>query len=332
MGTTRREVLRWATGAMVATGLDATRSHAGALEPDDAGPLPIVDTHQHLWDLDRVRPPWLSSAKDVLRRAYTTREYLEATKGLNVVQAVYMEVDVDPKQHVEEASVVVALCREGKSPTKSAVIGGRPASDGFDAYVARFRQSPEVKGVRQVLHSSETPAGYCLRPAFVRGVRTLGEAGLRYDLCLRPAELGDGVKLVDLCPGTRFIVDHCGNADPKAFQKRRDGSAPSHDPEAWKRAMEVLAKRPNVVCKISGVIASAPKEGQVDALAPVVNHCLDSFGPDRVMFGGDWPVCLQGNTYRGWVEALRGIVSSRPRVDQRKLWHDNAVRFYVLPV
>jgi len=265
-----------------------------------------------------------------MHHTYMTREYLEATRGLNVVQAVYMEVDVAPSQHDEEATTIVALCRSGKAPTRSAVIGGRPASDGFAAYLARFRQFPEVKGVRQVLHGGETPPGFCLRPEFVRGVRMLGATGLRYDLCLRPGELGDGVKLVDLCPDTRFIVDHCGNADAKAFMKRSDASAPSHDPEAWKRGMAALAKRSHVVCKISGVIASAPKEGQLESLVPIVNHCLDTFGPDRVVFGGDWPVCLQGSSYRGWVEALRTIVSGRSLADRRKLWHDNAARYYGL--
>ena len=330
MGTTRREILSRAAGFLLATGLGTQRARASALAPDDTGPLPIIDTHQHLWDLQRNSPAWLKSASGVLHHTYMTREYLEATKGLNVVQAVYMEVDVAPGQHVEEATTIVALCREGKAPTRSAVIGGRPASEEFGAYLARFRQFPEVKGVRQVLHGGETPPGFCLRSEFVRGIQALGRAGLRFDLCLRPSELGDGVKLVDQCPETRFIVDHCGNADPKAFGKRADGSAPSHDPEAWKRGMAALAKRPGVMCKISGVIASAPKEGQVESLVPVIDHCLDTFGPDRVMFGGDWPVCLQGNSYRGWVEALRTIVSGRPLADQRKLWHDNAARFYGL--
>jgi predicted TIM-barrel fold metal-dependent hydrolase len=327
MDATRRDFLRWAGWSAITPSLfmpDAKRSQAD----DDTGPLPIVDTHQHMWDLERLCPPWVRSATGLLHRTYMTGEYLEATKGLNVVQAVYMEVDDAPEQHVEEATSVVALCRAGKSPTRSAVIGGRPASEGFGDYLARFRQMPEVKGVRQVLHASETPPGYCLRPEFVRGIRRLGQAGLRYDLCLRPAELGDGVKLVDLCPDTRFIVDHCGSADPKAFLKA--AAAPSHDPEAWKRAMAALAGRANVVCKISGVIESAPRVGTVDSLVPIVNHCLDSFGPDRVMFGGNWPVCLMGSSYRGWVEALRTIVSGRPRPDQRKLWRDNAVRFYGL--
>ena len=143
-------------------------------------------------------------------------------------------------------------------------------------------------------------------------------------------ELKDGVKLTELCPDTRFIVDHCGNADPKAFAAQPDGGKPSHDPDAWKRDMDALAKRSNVICKISGIVASAPKGWTAADLAPIVNHCLDAFGPDRVVFGGDWPVCLKGARIANGCWPCAKIVAGRPAADQRKLWHDNAVRFYGL--
>ena len=94
--------------------------------------------------------------------------------------------------------------------------------------------------------------------------------------------------------------------------------------------MEQFAKQKNVICKISGIVAGVPEKWSAEDLSPIVNHCLDVFGPDRVVFGGDWPVCLRGASYRQWVLALREIVASRPLADQRKLWHDNAVRFYGL--
>ena len=307
---------------------------AAALGPlagtvDDAAE--IVDTHQHLWEVPRQKLLWLESAPDVLRRSYTTEDYREATRGLNVVSAVYMEVDVDPSQHEQEADGVVNLARSGGSTTRAAVIGGRPAAAGFGLYLDRFREQREVKGVWQVLHSRETPAGYCLGRAFVEGIRELGRRGLAFDLCMRPGELADGLKLVEQCPETRFIIDHCGNADPRAFQPKPAGDRPpSHGADPWKRAMEGLAKHKNVACKISGIMAQAPKDWTADDLAPAINFCLDTFGPDRVVFGGDWPVCLLGSPYRGWVEALRAIVSARPLDHQRKLWHDNAVAFYGL--
>jgi len=321
----RRQFVQDLTAGLLAGGLLARTGLAASDEPSAA--MPIVDTHQHLWDLEVVRPPWLKGS-DLMNLRYAMPEYLEATRGLNVVKAVYMEVAVDPRDHLIEAEHVIGLCRSKQHPTVAAVIGGRPSSDAFADYIARFKGNSYVKGVRQVLHG-ETPEGYCLSDEFVRGIRLLGEAGLSFDICLRAADLKDGVKLTELCPDTRFVVDHCGNADVKAFAAKTSGK-PSHDPDAWKRDMAAFAKRSNAICKISGIVASAPQGWSAADLAPVVNHCLDAFGPDRVVFGGDWPVCLKGATYRQWVLALRQIVAERPAADQRKLWHDNAVRFYGL--
>src|SRR5437660_12875673 len=137
---------------------------------------------------------------------------------------------------------------------------------------------------------------------------------------MRPTELRDAVKLIEACPGTRFILDHCGNA-PVQTKDRTD----------WQRDIARVAKCKNVVGKVSGIVASArPGKWTADDLAPIVNHTLDVFGPDRVLFGGDWPVCTLAATYRHWVEALRSIVADRPEAERRKLFHDNAVRVYRL--
>ena len=293
--------------------------------------LPIVDTHQHLWDLEKFRLKWLTGAPDVLRQSYTTKEYLAATEGLNVVQAVYMEVDVVPEQQVLEAEHVLEISKQPKQPTVAAVISGRPASDKFKEYLDRFRGNDPIKGIRQVLHSGDTPPGYCLREEFVRGIRVLGERHLSFDLCMRPAELNDGVKLVNLCPDTRFVIDHCGNVDVKLFRKNASTRESSgHTPESWKRDMAALAKRKNTICKISGIVAQASEDWSSDDLAPVVNFCLNEFGPDRVVFGSDWPVCLLRASLKQWVVALREIVADRPAAEQAKLWSENASRFYKL--
>jgi predicted TIM-barrel fold metal-dependent hydrolase len=202
----------------------------------------------------------------------------------------------------------------------AAVISGRPASDGFARYLDQFAGLGCIKGVRQVLHVESTPAGTCLDPKFVRGIRLLGERGLSFDLCMRPEELLDAVRLIDACPGTRFILDHCGN-----------GKVQQKDRSQWQKDIAEVARRKNVVGKVSGIVAGAdPKTWRPDDLAPIINHTLEVFGPDRVMFGGDWPVCTLAATFKQWVEALKTIVSSRPAAEQRKLFCDNAVRFYGL--
>lgn len=283
---------------------------------DEKPALPIIDTHQHLWDLRKFRLPWIKKGHK-LDRNYLISDYLAATKGLGVVQAVYMEVDVAPEQQLAEAEEVAAVCKRGDTPTRAAVISGRPASDDFADYIKRFKGSPYVKGLRQVLHGEGTKPGYCLDRKFIAGVRLLGDLGLRYDLCMRHAELPDGARLVGECKGTRFVLDHCGNPDLKRHER-------------WKKDLAALARHENVVCKVSGVVASAPPGWKAEDLAPVVNHTLDTFGPDRVMFGGDWPVCTKAATYKQWVEALKAIVRDRGAAEQRKLFHDNAVAFYGL--
>jgi L-fuconolactonase len=288
---------------------------------------PIVDTHQHLWDLTKFKLAWFdpdTPAGKILGHSFTPKEYAEATKGLNVVKAVYMEVDVVPEQQQKEADYLIELCESKATPTCAAVLSGRPNAEGFAAYAKQFKGSKYVKGIRQVLHVKETPAGYCLDPKFVKGIQQLGELGLSFDLCVRPAELPDFAKLIDQCPSTRFILDHCGNASITHAPAERD---------KWKKDMTDNAKRKNLVGKVSGFIATAPTRGRwtLDDLAPVVNHTLDVFGPDRVMFGGDWPVCLLGvEKYADWATALATIVRDRPEEQQKKLFHDNAVKFYGL--
>jgi L-fuconolactonase len=289
--------------------------------------LPIVDTHQHLWDLSKFKLAWFdpqTAEGKILGHSFTPKEYAEATKGLNVVKSVYMEVDVVPEQQQKEADYLIELCKSGATTTCAAVLSGRPNAEGFEKYISQFKGSKYVKGIRQVLHVKDTPAGYCLDPKFIKGIQLLGAQGLSFDLCIRPAELPDFVKLIDKCPDTRFILDHCGNADLKHTSAQRD---------QWKKDMAEIAKRKNVVGKVSGFIASAPARGKwtIDELAPVINHTLEVFGPDRAIFGGDWPVCLLGvEKYADWVNALKTVVADRSEEQQKKLFHDNAVKFYGL--
>jgi len=211
------------------------------------------------------------------------------------------------------------LCRDKHSGMAAAVISGRPGEEGFAAYIKKFKDSPYIKGVRQVLHVPSTKPGTCLEKQFVASVRLLGELGKSFDLCMRPTELADAAKLLEACPDTRFILDHCGNE-----------SALTKDHTAWKRDIVALAKKKNVVCKISGQVDKAAENWKPEDLAPIINHCLDEFGQDRVMFGGDWPVCTLRASLAEWVTAIRSIVAGRKVSEQRKLFHDNAVAFYGL--
>ncbi len=285
--------------------------------------MQIIDTHQHQWDLDKLRLPWLDSAQ-YINHSFVTKDYLEAIRDLDVVKTVYMEVAVDPRDLVTEAEYVIDLCGRDDHPMTGAVIGGRPGTDGFAPYINHFKQSPCVKGLRHIVDDLKS----CRNEAFIRDIRLLGELGLSFDLCPPPTELPESARLVDQCPDTRFILDHCGNVDVKAFGP--DGTR-QKEVDQWRQGITELARRKNVVCKISGIVAHAPKETWTpDDLAPLVDHCIDAFGPERVMFASDWPVCTAAATLRQWVEALQQIVRSRGETFGQKLFHDNAAAFYGL--
>ncbi|MHC4118486.1 MAG: amidohydrolase family protein [Planctomycetota bacterium] len=288
---------------------------------------PIVDTHQHLWDLNIFRLPWLKPGGE-LTRSFTQADYREATRGLGIVKAVYMEVAVAPEQKLAEAEYIIEVCADKGNPTCAAVIGGLILEDGFEDYIMRFKGSPYIKGVRHALNNPRKLEDDRL----VQNLRLLSRLDMSFDLVIPPRLIGQAAKLVERCGDTRFILDHCGNADPLAFDRDLDWDRkPQHDAETWKRDIETLAGQPNVICKISGIIARVPKgRATAEVLAPIVNHCLDTFGSDRVIFASDWPVCTRGAPLRVWVSLLREIVKDRPSGQQRKLFWSNANNFYGL--
>lgn len=337
MKLNRREFVGRTGAAAVALGtlgiLRSASEPMAAEETDSSRPTtpPIIDTHQHLWDLSRFHLPWLKPGEP-LNRSFVTKDYLAAARGLNIVKAVYMEVALEPNEQLAEAEFVIELCRNKTGPTVAGVIAGQLGAPGFAPYIRRFQDSPFIKGVRQILRPPRIKQGFAEDKEFVRDLRLLGELGMSFDLCMPANLLSEGIKLVDFCPDTRFIVDHCGNADPKAFgRSEAAGGTASCDPRQWRRAMASLAGRKNTVCKISGIISQVdPKRWSPEDLTPIVNHCLEVFGPDRAMFAGDWPVCTRGATLSQWVTTLKEIVADRRESEQRKLFHDNALRFYGL--
>ncbi len=162
------------------------------------------------------------------------------------------------------------------------------------------------------------PPDFALAAQFVDNVRLLGRLGKSFDLCVRPTDLAQALQLVKQCPDTRFVLDHCGNADVKAFAAVTPTADRSHDPDQWKRDIDALAGQGNVIVKISGIVARAPDDWDAELLAPVIRHCLDAFGPDRAVFGSDWPVCLLGASLKQWVVALQQVVADRPLEDAAK--------------
>ncbi len=298
----------------------AARSDAADKKAAADQPRAIIDTHQHLWDLDRFSLPWLTDYRP-LARSYSLDDYWTAARGVPIVKTVYMEVDVEPGQRQAEFRHVAALCKKADSRMAGAVVGAPPDTKAFAEYVQELKASGVVKGIRRSVLGRGSGNDFEFDKRFLENVRQLGENGLSFDINVAPDELARAASLVDQAPDTRFILDHCGNVDVRGSQM---------DFDRWKGGMVEVGKRKGIVCKISGFIANAKDKRPPSAedVARVVDHVYECFGPERVMFGGDWPVCTLAMPLASWVSLLQNVVAARPAVDQRKLFHDNAAAFY----
>jgi predicted TIM-barrel fold metal-dependent hydrolase len=285
--------------------------------------IPLVDTHQHLADLVRFGKGWTSPP---VPGNYDMKAYFEATRNVNMVKAVYMEVGVPAARRQEEALYAIEMCKDTSNPTRGAVISGDLKSSEFETYISQFKDSAYIKGIRYGFRSIAEMQD----PQLIKNTELLGKLNMSLDFTISPAWLPAIANLIKTCPGTRFLVNHCGNADPRAFLDPASISGkPNHDANEWIAAMKTVAENKNVVCKISGIISTTsgyPKTAET--LAPGINHCLDIFGPDRVMFASDWPWCLKSNKLEEWVNILKEIVKNRPYREQKKMFHDNAIKFY----
>lgn len=292
--------------------------------------IPIIDTHQHLWDLDQLSLPWLKEAP-LLNKNHRINDYLLAIKDCNIESSIYMEVDVSLNFRTKEREVISNLCARDEIITKAAVFGATPGHPDFKKTLEALSKNKYAKGARLVLQSPEKERGICLNKDFVTDVQSLGDHNLLFDICIRPAELTDAAELASKCPKTTFVLDHCGNADPNIVSGKTDISVTStyqHNRETWFNNIKQISDYQNVICKISGIVARAKPNWNPDDLAPTVNHCINCFGEDRVIFGSDWPVCTTTAALLEWTNALRTIVSSRSDQFQRKFFHENAKRIY----
>ena len=281
--------------------------------------FPIVDAHVHLWDPTRFRMPWLDG-NDNLDRPRGLAEYRAATEGIAVDAMVYLQVDVDPAYALLEAHWAVDRARE--DPRLKGIVAWAPVEHGdrSRSFVeALVSLDPRIKGVRRIVQSEPDP-GFAVRPGFVRGVQLLAEFGLSFDLCIHHQQMPAAVELVRRCPDVSFILDHIGK--PSIREQALD---------PWRTQIRELAALPNVICKVSGMVTEADhRHWTADDLRPYVDHVLDAFGEDRVAFGGDWPVVTEASAYRRWVETLDSLTSGLSPAARRKLWAENAWRFYRL--
>ena len=279
--------------------------------------MKIVDTHQHLWDKELFHYAWLEPLQK-LDRSFRLSDYRDATSGLEIDKTVFVECDVDESQMMDEALHVLRVADDFGSRIAGIVASGRPEHDGFKAHLDALAAHPKVKGLRRILHTSPNEVG--LGERFIENVSCLKEYGLSFDICVLARQLTVAINLVSKCPDVAFILDHCGVPDVKGQSLY-----------PWRDRILELSKFPNVTCKISGLVAYAdPANWKAEDLRPFVEHVIESFGWDRVMFGSDWPVCNLTAGYTKWVETLLSLTHSAGEVNQRKLFRENAIRAYRL--
>jgi predicted TIM-barrel fold metal-dependent hydrolase len=279
--------------------------------------MKIVDAHQHLWDLDLFHYAWLKDLP-VLNRSFRMDDYCDATKGRAIEKSVHLEADVDEPFMVDETKYVLRLADRGDNPLEGVVACGRPESKEFKTYLERILGHPKLKGIRRILHTQPDDLGQS--ETFIQNVNSLAGYGLSFDLCVLARQLPLAIRLVSRCPEVTFILDHCGV--PQVREKILD---------PWRANIHAIAKFPNVFCKISGLVAYAdPREWTTEDLRPYIEHAIECFGWDRVMFGSDWPVCTLSASYQRWVDALVSLTRGAGEVNQKKLFRENAIRIYRL--
>ncbi len=274
----------------------------------------LVDTHQHLWDLDRFPYSWCAGIP-ALNRSFLFADYATASSGLGITKTIFMECDVDAPHALAEAQAIQRLA-DAHPSIAGIVASGRPEHEDFSAHLAALAKLSRVRGVRRVLHTQ--PDALSQSPLFAENLRRLPEFGFTFDLCVLARQLPLAHALVAQCPGVTFILDHCGVPDVKGR---------AFDP--WREHIGQLATLPNVSCKISGLVAYAhPATWTVEDLRPWVEHVIACFGWDRIVWGGDWPVCTLSAPLARWVDATHALVQGATEEQRAKLFHRNAEKIY----
>ena len=277
----------------------------------------IIDTHLHLIDLSALRYPWLGGAP-ALNRDFPHEEYATQARRAGIEAALHMEVDVDQADIEAETSHVKAQSQQAGSLLRGAIAACRPEESGFAAYLERQQADPFIKGFRRVLHVM--PDELSDSALFRDNIKRLSGSGLTFDLVVLPHQIPRAIALADLAPNVQFVLDHCGVPDIKGRAEH-----------PWREHMAEIARRPNVIGKISGVVAYAdPSSWSVENLRPYVEHTIGSFGWDRVVWGSDWPVCTLGGGLATWVAATHALIAGASPEERMKLLSGNARRMWKL--
>lgn len=274
----------------------------------------IFDTHLHLIDRGRLAYPWLA-AVPALDRDWAFDSYCATAARLGITDVLHMEVDVAEADIDRETAWVAEMMARPGSPMRGAISAARPEGEGFAAWLETLDRRV-VRGIRRVLHV--VPDTVSQTPLFRRNVGLLGQAGLPFDICMLQRQLPLAADLVDACPGTTFVLDHCGVPDIAG------GSFAD-----WAARITDLARRPNLHAKVSGITAYGPPGWTAQTLRPYVLHVIESFGPARVVWGSDSPVCTLQSSLPEWVATTHALLAGLTQAERAAILHGNAQRLWM---
>ena len=272
-----------------------------------------IDAHHHFWRYTPAEYGWIGEDMRAVRRDFLPPDLdleLQAT-GIDGV------VSVQARPTLEETQDLLALARQ--AAFVRGVVGWVPlAASDAERHLDRFGDDPRLRGVRHVVQGE--PDGFLAGLAFNRGVGLLASRGLVYDILIYERQLSEAVAFVDRHPQQVFVLDHV--AKPRI----RDGAL-----EPWAQEIRRLAQRPQVFCKVSGMVTEAHLVSwREEQLRPYWDVVLEAFGPRRLMFGSDWPVCLVACGYARWHDLVRGWAAGLSEDEQAEIFGVTAWRAYGL--
>ncbi len=274
----------------------------------------IIDSHHHYWQYNPVEYDWIDDSMNVIRN-----DFLPEKLALTIAEAgVDGVVSVQARQSTDETDWLIS--KASQNIFMKGVVGWLPLiQDDIESYLRKYSGEKLLKGLRHVVQG-EPDHDFILRKDFNYGISLLKKYSLVYDILIVERQLPNTIRFVDQHPDQVFMLDHI--AKPPIGV---------NEISPWKENILELAKRQNVSCKISGMVTEAGfQEWTPLQLQPYFEVVLEAFGPDRLLFGSDWPVCLVAIPYKNWLNLVQKSISSLSDSEQSNIMGGNAIRIYNL--
>ena len=277
-----------------------------------------IDSHHHIWNLSVRDQEWIAGeAMQPIRRNFSISDLEGVSAASRIDRTILVQTVTDYSETPELLDIAQSEHLVG------AVVGWLKidAQDAIE-HLHRYLDLPGadyLKGIRDIAQDHPDP-NYLAKPETISNVRKLGQIGITYDLLTKVPELPAAIKLVKACPDVQFVMDHISK--PRIAKQ---------EIEPWKSLMSELATFPNVLCKVSGLVTEAKwNEWEVKDFKPYVDHVIEVFTPQRLMFGSDWPVANLGGTYSEIVELAEALTSGFSPSESEFFWHKTATAAYGL--